>query len=132
MLSVNRVTRYQAYDGELFETYEEAEAHNKELIENAAIPFDDFCAYDENGRPIRSDDSNLSYEDMCFFYAKTEVGAKFLEMYLAAYANCKITIEPKMLYRYNIYKCEWVSQKKCLDDFNSLWKGLITFEESHC
>lgn len=42
MLSVNRVTRYQAYDGELFETCEEAEAHNKELIENAAIPFDDF------------------------------------------------------------------------------------------
>ena len=132
MLSVNRVTRYQAYDGELFETYEEAEAHNKELIENAAIPFDDFCAYDENGKLIRSDDSNLSYEDMCFFYAKTEVGAKFLEMYLAAYADCKITIEPKMLYRYNIYKCEWVSQKKCLDDFNSLWKGLITFEEAHC
>ena len=131
MLSVNRVTRYQAYDGELFETYEEAEAHNKELIENAAIPFDDFCAYDENGKLIRSDDSNLSYEDMCFFYAKTEVGAKFLEMYLAAYADCKITIEPKMLYRYNIYKCEWVSQKKCLDDFNSLWKGLVTFEEAH-
>lgn len=132
MFGVNEITCYQTYDGEIFETREEAEAHNKESFKNA-IPFDDFYMYYENGDIIVQADGSISnYDDVCFFYAKTEVGAKFLEMYLAAYADCEITIEPKMLYRYDIYKCEWVSQKECLDDFNSLWKGLITFEQAHC
>ena len=48
MFGVNEITCYQSYDGEIFKTREEAEAHNKESFENV-IPFDEFYMYDENG-----------------------------------------------------------------------------------
>ena len=41
MFGVNEITCYQSYDGEIFKTREEAEAHNKESFENV-IPFDEF------------------------------------------------------------------------------------------
>ena len=132
MFGVNEIICYQSYDGEIFKTREEAEAHNKESSENV-LTFDEFYMYDENGSIIiQADGSIPNYDDVCFFYAKTDRGAEFLKKYLSEYYDDEIDIEPKMLYRYNIYKCAWVSQKKCLDDFNSLWKGIITFEQAHC
>ena len=132
MLGVSEITCYQAYDGEIFKTREEAEAHNAETFENV-IPFDEFYMYDENGSIIiQADGSIPNYDDVCFFYAKTPRGAEFIEMYLSEYGDYELTVKPEMLYRYDIYKCEWISQKECLDDFNSLWKGLITFEQAHC
>lgn len=132
MLGVSEITCYQTYDGEIFKTREEAEVHNVKSLENA-IPFDEFYMYDEKGRIIiRVDGSVPNYDDVCFFYAKTDRGAEFIELYLAEYGDYELTVKPKMLYRYDIYKCEWVSQKECLDNFNSLWKGIITFEEAHC
>ena len=131
MFGVNEITCYQSYDGEIFKTREEAEAHNKESFENV-IPFDEFYMYDENGNIIiQADGSIPNYDDVCFFYAKTDRGAEFIELYLAEYGDYELTVKPKMLYRYDIYKYEWVSQKECLDKFNSLWKGIITFEEAH-
>ena len=132
MFGVSEIICYQSYDGEIFKTREEAEAHNVKSLENA-IPFDEFYMYDENGGIIiQADGSIPNYDDVCFFYAKTDRGAEFIELYLAEYGDYELTVKPKMLYRYDIYKCEWVSQKECLDNFNSLWKGLITFEEAHC
>ena len=131
MLGVSEITCYQSYDGEIFKTREEAEAHNAETFESA-IPFDEFYMYDENGGIIiQADGSIPNYDDVCFFYAKTDRGAEFIELYLAEYGDYELTVKPKMLYRYDIYKCEWVSQKECLDKFNSTWKGIITFEEAH-
>ena len=131
MFGVNEIICYQSYDGEIFKTREEAEAHNAETFESA-IPFDEFYMYDEKGNIIiQADGSIPNYDDVCFFYAKTDRGAEFIELYLAEYGDYELTVKPKMLYRYDIYKCEWVSQKECLDKFNSLWKGIITFEEAH-
>ena len=132
MFGVNEITCYQTYDGEIFKTREEAEAHNTETFESA-IPFDEFYMYDENGSIIIQADGFIpNYDDVCFFYAKTDRGAEFIELYLAEYGDYELTVKPKMLYRYDIYKCEWVSQKECLDKFNSTWKGIITFEQAHC
>ena len=131
MFGVNEIICYQSYDGEIFKTREEAEAHNAETFESA-IPFDEFYMYDEKGNIIiQADGSIPNYDDVCFFYAKTDRGAEFIELYLAEYGDYELTVKPKMLYRYDIYKCEWISQKECLDKFNSLWKGIITFEEAH-
>lgn len=131
MLGVSEITCYQTYDGKIFKTREEAEAHNAESLKSA-IPFDEFYMYDEKGSIIiRADDSLPNGDDVWFFYAKTPLGAKFIEMYLADYCGSELKIEPKMLYRFDTLKRAWVSQKECLDDFNSLWKGIITFEEAH-
>ena len=112
MFGVNEIICYQSYDGEIFKTREEAEAHNKESFENV-IPFDEFYMYDENGGIIiQADGSIPNYDDVCFFYAKTDRGAEFIELYLAEYGDYELTVKPKMLYRYDIYKCEWVSQKE--------------------
>ena len=132
MFGVNEIICYQSYDGEIFKTREEAEAHNAETFENV-IPFDEFYMYDENGSIIiQADGSIPNYDDVCFFYAKTPRGAEFIEMYLSEYGDYELTVKPEMLYRYDIYKCEWISQKECLDKFNSTWKGIITFEQAHC
>ena len=85
MFGVNEITCYQSYDGEIFKTREEAEAHNKESFENV-IPFDEFYMYDENGNIIiQADGSIPNYDDVCFFYAKTDRGAEFLKKYLSEY-----------------------------------------------
>lgn len=130
MFGVNEITCYQSYDGEIFKTREEAEAHNKESFENV-IPFDEFYMYYENGGIIiQADGSIPNYDDVCFFYAKTPRGAEFIEMYLAEYCGSELKIEPKMLYRFDSLKLTWVSQKECLDEFNSTWKGIITFKQA--
>ena len=130
MFGVNEITCYQSYDGEIFKTREEAEAHNKESFENV-IPFDEFYMYDENGSIIiQADGSIPNYDDVCFFYAKTDLGAEFLRKYLSEYYDDEIDIEPKMLYRFDPLKLAWVSQKESLDEFNSTWKGIITFKQA--
>ena len=132
MLGVSEITCYQSYDGEIFKTREEAEAHNAETFESA-IPFDEFYMYDEKGSIIiRADGSLPNGDDVWFFYAKTPRGAEFIEMYLAEYCGSELKIEPKMLYRFDPLKLAWVSQKESLDEFNSTWKGIITFEQAHC
>ena len=54
----------------------------------------------------------------------------YIEMYLAEYCGSELKIEPKMLYRFDSLKLAWVSQKESLDEFNSIWKGIITFKQA--
>lgn len=130
MLGVSEVTCYQTYDGEIFKTREEAEAHNAETFENF-IPSDEFYMYDEKGSIIIQPDGSLpNCDDVWFFYAKTPRGAEFIEMYLAEYCGSELKIEPKMLYRFDPLKLAWISQKESLDEFNSTWKGIITFKQA--
>ena len=132
MFEINEITYYKTQDGESFETYEEAEEHNKTLIEKET-PFDEFSMYDEYGVPVPVDRMN-DYDYVWFVYAKTDNGAKYLERFISEHTSLEkdIEIEPKTLYRYNDCEECWISQKEDLDRFNSCWANLITFEEARC
>lgn len=131
MFEIKEVTHYETKDGKSFETYEEAEEHNKALIAKET-PFDEFSMYDKYGVPVPVDRMN-DYDYVWFVYAKTDNGARFLERFIGEYTSLEdIEIKPKTLYRYDgNYGC-WVSQEEDLERLNSYWANLITFEEARC
>lgn len=51
MLEIEEITYYKTQDGESFETYDEAEAHNKTLIDEA-VPVDEISMFDVYGKPV--------------------------------------------------------------------------------
>lgn len=112
MFEIKKITRYETEDGKSFETYKEAEEHNKTLIEKGT-PFDEFSMYDEYGVPVPVDRMN-DYDYVWFVYAKTDNGAKYLERFISEHTSLEkdIEIEPKTLYRYNDCKECWISQKR--------------------
>ena len=132
MFEIKEVTHYETEDGKSFETYEEAEEHNKALIAKET-PFDEFSMYDDNGVPVpveRIDD----YDYVWYIYAKTDNGARYLERFLSGHTFLEedIEIKPKTLYRYDDVEEHWISQEEDLDRLNSCWANLITFEEARC
>ena len=133
MFEIKEVTHYETEDGKSFETYEEAEEHNKALIANET-PFDEFSMYDKYGVPAPVDRMN-DYDYVWFVYAKTGNGAKYLERFISEHISSleeDIEIEPKTLYRYDYDEERWISQEEDLNRFNSYWANLITFEEARC
>ena len=132
MFEIDEITYYKTQDGKSFETYEEAEEHNKALIEKE-VPFDEFSMYDEDGIPVPVECMN-DYDHVWFIYAKTDNGAKYLERFISEYISLEkdIEIKPKTLYRYDDVEEHWISQEEDLDRFNSYWANLITFEEARC
>ena len=133
MFEIKEVTHYETEDGKSFETYEEAEEHNKALIEKE-VPFDEFSMYDKYGVPVPVDRMN-DYDYVWFVYAKTGNGAKYLERFINEHHTSleeDIEIEPKTLYRYDYDEERWISQEEDLNRFNSYWANLITFEEARC
>lgn len=130
MFEIKEVTHYETEDGKSFETYEEAEEHNKTLIEKET-PFDEFSMYNEYGMPVPVDRMN-DYDYVWFVYAKTDNGARFLERFISEHTSLKEEIEPKTLYRYDDFEERWISQEEDLDRLNSCWANLITFEEARC
>ena len=133
MFEIKEVTHYETEDGKSFETYEEAEEHNKALIANET-PFDEFSMYDKYGVPVPVDRMN-DYDYVWFVYAKTGNGAKYLERFINEHHTSleeDIEIEPKTLYRYDYDEERWISQEEDLNRFNSYWANLITFEEARC
>ena len=131
MFELKEVTHYETEDGKSFGTYEEAEEHNKILIEKET-PFDEFSMYDKYGVPVLVNRMN-DYDYVWYVYAKTDNGARYLERFINGYAPEKdIEIEPKTLYRYDYDEERWISQEEDLDRLNSCWANLITFEEARC
>ena len=133
MFEIKEVTHYETEDGKSFETYEEAEEHNKALIAKET-PFDEFSMYDKYGVPVPVDRMN-DYDYVWFVYAKTGNGAKYIERFISENTSSleeDIEIEPKTLYRYDYEKERWISQEEDLNRFNSYWANLITFEEARC
>lgn len=133
MFEIKEITRYETEDGKSFETYEEAEEHNKILIEKET-PFDEFSMYDKYGVPVPVDRMN-DYDYVWFVYAKTDNGARYLERFINENTSSleeDIEIEPKTLYRYDYDEERWISQEEDLNRFNSYWANLITFEEARC
>ena len=133
MFEIKEVTHYETEDGKSFETYEEAEEHNKALIAKGT-PFDEFSMYDKYGVPVPVDRMN-DYDYVWFVYAKTGNGAKYLERFISEHISSleeDIEIEPKTLYRYDYDEERWISQEEDLNRFNSYWANLITFEEARC
>lgn len=132
MFEIKEITRYETEDGKSFETYEEAEKHNKTLIEKE-VPFDEFSMYNVYGEPVPVERMN-DYDYVWYIYAKTDNGARFLERFIGEHSSLEefIHVKPKTLYRYDgDYGC-WVSQEEDLNRFNSYWANLITFEEARC
>lgn len=132
MFEIKEVTHYETEDGKSFETYEEAEEHNKTLIEKET-PFDEFSMYNVYGEPVLVERMN-DYDYVWYIYAKTDNGARFLERFIGEHTFLKedIEIEPKTLYRYNDVEERWISQEEDLERLNSCWANLITFEEARC
>lgn len=132
MFEIKEITRYETEDGKSFETYEEAEEHNKLLIEKE-IPFNEIRVFNRDGEWI-SVESMFDYDNIWFFSADTDNGARFLEHFINEYLPLgeNIKIEPKELYMYDEDEDCWVSQSEALDRFNARWKNIITFEEARC
>ena len=132
MFEINEIVCYKTQDGEVFKTYEEAEEHNKLLIEKET-PFDELQLriFNKDGELLPSS-SIYEYDNVWFFMTKTNRGAKFLENYLKEQNGEEITIEPDVLYRYGEGAERWISQEKDLEELDSRWKGIITFEEARC
>lgn len=132
MFEIKETTRYETEDGKSFETYEEAEEHNKALIAKET-PFDEFSMYDKYGVPVPVERIN-DYDYVWFVYAKTDNGARFLERFIDEHTSLVgyIVVKPKTLYRYDDAEERWISQEEDLDRLNSCWANLITFEEARC
>ena len=135
MFEINEIVCYETQDGEVFKTYEEAEEHNKLLIEKET-PFDELQLriFNKDGELLPSS-SIYEYDNVWFVYAKTGNGAKYLERFIGEHTSSleeDIEIEPKTLYRYDYDEERWISQEEDLNRFNSYWANLITFEEARC
>ena len=132
MFEINEIVCYETQDGEVFKTYEEAEEHNKLLIEKET-PFDELQLriFNKDGEMLPSS-SIYEYDNVWFFMTKTNRGAEFLENYLKEQNGEEITIKPDVLYRYSEEAEGWVSQEEELEELNSHWKNIITFEEARC
>ena len=132
MFEINEITYYKTQDGESFETYGEAEEHNKLLMEKE-VPFDEFFMYNYYGVPVPVERMS-DYEDVWYVYAKTDNGARFLERFINEHISLEedIKIEPKTFYRQDDDEKRWVSQKEELSQLNYNWAGLIKFEEARC
>ena len=132
MFEINEITCYKTQDGESFETYEEAEEHNKALIEKEN-PLDELQirVFNRDGELISSS-AMYDYNNVWFFLTKTKRGAEFLENYLYEQGCGDIVINPGILYRYDEDSECWVSQDEELEELNSRWKNIITFEEARC
>lgn len=125
MFEINEITYYKTQDGESFKTYEEAEEHNKTLIEKA-VPVDEISMFDIYGKPIPAEHM-LNYDFVYYVCAYTDNGAKFLERFISEHISLEedIKIELNTLYRYSDEEERWISQEEDLDDFNSHWAKLI-------
>ena len=132
MFEINEITYYKTQDGESFETYEEAEEHNKALIEKEN-PLDELQirVFNRDGELIPSS-SIYDYDNVWFFVTKTNRGAKFLENYLNEQDCGDITVKPDILYRYDEDKENWVSLSEEIKEFNAHWKNITTIEEARC
>lgn len=132
MFEIDEITYYKTRDGEVFKTYAEADEHNKLLIEKEN-PLDELKLriFNHDGEMLPSS-SIYDYDNVWFFMTKTNRGAEFLENYLKEQNGEEITIEPDVLYRYSEEAEGWVSQDEELEELNSRWKNIITFEEARC
>lgn len=132
MFEINEITYYKTQDGESFETYEEAEEHNKVLIEKEnSLDELQIRVFNRDGELIPLSEI-YDYNNVWFLLTKTKCGAEFLENYLYEEGCGDVAIKPDILYRYNEDGECWVSQDEELEELNSRWKNIITFEEARC
>ena len=132
MFEIDEITYYKTQDGEFFKTYEEAKEHNKALIEKEN-PLDELQirVFNRDGELISSS-AMYDYNNVWFLLTKTKRGAEFLENYLYEQGCGDIVIKPDTLYRYDEDGECWVSQDEELEELNSRWKNITTFEEARC
>lgn len=125
IFEIDKITYYKTQDGESFETYEEAEEHNKTLIEKA-VPVDEISMFDIYGKPVPVE-YMLNYDFVYYVCAYTDNGARFLENFIGEHISQEedIKIELNTLYRYSDEEERWISQEEDLDEFNSHWAKLI-------
>ena len=132
MFEINEITYYKTQDGESFETYEEAEEHNKALIEKEnSLDELQIRVFNRDGELIPSS-AIYDYDNVWFLLTKTKCGAEFLENYLYEQGCGDVAIKPDILYRYDEDNECWISQEEDLEELDSRWKGITTFEKARC
>ena len=132
MFEINEITYYKTQDGESFETYEEAEEHNKALIEKEnSLDELQIRVFNRDGELIPSS-AIYDYDNVWFLLTKTKCGAEFLENYLYEQGCGDVAIKPNVLYRYGEGAERWISQEEELEELNAHWKNIVTFEEARC
>ena len=132
MFEIDEITYYKTQDGEFFKTCEEAEEHNKALIEKENLLDElQIRVFNRDGELISSS-AMYDYNNVWFLLTKTNRGAEFLENYLYEQGCGDVAIKPGILYRYDEDSECWVSQDEELEELNSRWKNIITFEEARC
>ena len=132
MFEIDEITYYKTQDGKSFDTYEEAEEHNKTLI-NKAVPVDEISMFDIYGKPVPVEHM-LNYDFVYYVCAYTDNGARFLEHFINEHMSLEedIKIEPKELYRYDEGEECWMSLSEEIERFNANWKDITTIEEARC
>ena len=130
MFDIKEITYYRTEDGEDFETYAEAEEHCMHLMEEE-LPVNEIRVFNSDGIRLPAK-AVFEYDDVWFFYAETDNGAKFLETVIGEHISHgeDFEVKPKELYRYDEDEECWFSQSEELDRLNDNWMGLVTFEEA--
>lgn len=130
MFTVKTIESYQAADGQIFSTYEEAEAHNAKIAAHGMGK--EITIFDEEGEILLIEEAVNWYEKVYFFVVHSQKGAKWMMDYLHSKGCYDLDeIELKVCYHYLNEEDRWVSPQDELDRLNFMWKGLVKFEEAH-
>lgn len=130
MFEIEEVTYYETQDGEIFADYDKAEAHNIHLMEKE-IPINEIRVFNRDGIMLPAK-AIFDYDDVWFFYAETDNGARFLENVISEHISDgeNFEVKPRELYRYDEDEECWMNQYEELDRLNDNWMGLVAFEEA--
>lgn len=130
MFQVKTIESYQTVDGQIFSTYAEAEAHNAKIAAQGMEK--EITFFDEEGEILLIEDAVNWYEKVYFFVVHSLDGEKWMLDYLHNNGCYDFDeLELKVCYHYLNYEEKWVSPQDELDRLNSMWKGLVEFEEAH-
>lgn len=126
MLEVKTIESYQAADGQIFSTYEEAEAHNAKIAVQGMEK--EVTFFDEEGKIIPFEDAVDNYDNIYFFVAHSADGAEWMMEYLHSKKYYGLNrIEQEVYYHYLNEENEWTFPRKELDRLKSEWQGLVEF-----
>lgn len=131
MFTIKTIESYQTVDGQIFSTYVEAEEHNAKLAAQGIEK--EVTFFNEEGKTISIEEAISWYENVYFFVVHSQKGADWVMDYLRKRGCYDLDeIELEVFYHYFSEEDKWVSPQDELDRLNSMWKGLVEFEEAHC
>lgn len=126
MFEVKTIESYQAADGQIFSTYEEAEAHNAKIA--AQSMENEVTFFDEEGKVIPLEKAINNYDNVFFFVVHSADGARWMINYLHNHYYDELgEIKQEVYYRYDSEEEDWFSSEEELDRLSLKWNGLVKF-----